>query len=465
MAPAVGFEPTTKRLTAARSTTELRRNGTAGIAPSGGRDRVGAPRDRIAEAPTEPPRGALRRIGIVPSRGREALDGGSTAGTRGLPLPTLLGMPTEFLTIPEVVAAARARLEPHIWDFSAGGAASETTLRRNRAAFDTLAFRPRMLRDVSRRDLSTTFLGHPLALPVMLAPVGSIAHFDPAGALASARAAERAGTMTFVSAVAQPSLEEVRAGAAGPLAFQIYVRGDRDWLGRLVRRVEDAGFDALCLTLDSAIYGRRERDLHRRFFAREGRSRPNIESASDALDGVEPPDYQAALTWDDVSWLIDTSRLPLILKGILTPEDAELAVERGVPVIHVSNHGGRQLDHAPATIDVLPEIVDAVGGRAEVIVDSGFMRGSDIVKAIALGARAVLIGKLMTWGLAAGGVDGLARTLELLAAEISVTMGQLGVRSLAELDRSLLRPATAPPATAPWPITPGPEPSSAPAAG
>jgi glycolate oxidase len=359
--------------------------------------------------------------------------------------------PDAFLTIPEIVDAARRRLPPHAWDFSAGGSESETTLRRNRAAFDALAFRPRVLRDVSRVDPSTTFLGHPLSLPVMLAPVGSITLFDPDGALGAARAADRVGTAAFVAGVSSPSLEQVRAGSTCPLVFQLYVRGDRAWLARLVRRVEDAGYDAFCLTLDSAVYGRRERDLHNRFFPREGRSRPNIEEPPGG-DARSAGESQAALTWDDVDWLVGASRLPLVLKGIVTPDDAALAVEHGAAVVHVSNHGGRQLDHAPATLEVLPEVVAAVAGKAEVVVDSGFMRGSDVVKALCLGARAVLIGKLMTWGLAAGGVDGLVRTLEILREETTVTMAQLGARSVADLGPDLVRPSTPPP-PAPWPVT------------
>jgi glycolate oxidase len=368
----------------------------------------------------------------------------------------------ELLTIPEVVAAARRRLPRDHWDFSAGGSESETTLRRNRAAFDALAFRPRVLRDVSRIDPSTTFLGHLLSLPVMLAPVGSITLFDPDGALAVARAADRAGTVSFVAAVSSPSLEEVRAGSTSPLVFQLYVRGDRAWLERLIRRVERAGYDAFCLTLDSAVYGRRERDLHNRFFPREDRSRPNIEASPAGSDARPAGDFQAALTWEDVDWIVATSRLPLVLKGIVTPEDATLAVEHGAAVVHVSNHGGRQLDHAPATLEVLPEIVAAVAGRAEVVVDSGFMRGSDVVKAVCLGARAVLIGKLMTWGLAAGGVNGLVRTLDILREELTVTMAQLGARSVDDLGTALVRPAAPPPPAPPWPITVPAPPSGGP---
>lgn len=357
----------------------------------------------------------------------------------------------EFLTIPEIVRAAKAKLPPNLWDYSCGGAESETTLRRNRSAFDYLAFQPRVLKGVSERDVSTTFLGHRLALPVMLAPVGSIVYFHPDGALACARAAEQAGTATFVGTLSAPSLEEVRAGAKGLLVFQLYVRGDRTWMEQLVRRAERADYSAICLTVDSAVYGRRERDLQNRFFPRERLGRPNLVGLPESPGTLAPEAYQAALTWEDVAWLRETTRLPLILKGILSPDDARLAVEHGVDVVYVSNHGGRQLDHAPSTIEVLSEIVQAVRGEAEVIVDSGFLRGTDVLKALALGARAVLIGKLMTWALAAGGEAALVRALELLKVEMTTTMANIGVRSVQELGPHCLRPS-APPAPSPWPV-------------
>lgn len=360
----------------------------------------------------------------------------------------------EWLTIPEIVRAARAKLPANVWDYSCGGADTETTLRRNRSAFDTMAFRPRVLRGVSGRDTSTSFLGHRLSLPVMLAPVGSITHFDADGALACSRAAERVGTAAFVGSLALPSLEEVRAGARGPLIFQVYVRGDRDWLKALVRRAERANYDGVCVTVDSAAYGRRERDLHNRYFPREsGGDRPNLGDLPPGTDAELRERYQAGFTWDDVAWLRETTRLPLMLKGILSGEDAALAVEYGVNVVYVSNHGGRQLDHAPATIEVLPEIVQAVDGGAEVIVDSGFLRGSDVIKALALGAKAVLIGKLMTWGLGAGGEEGLVRTLELLQTEMSIVMANIGARTIAEIVPEHVRPSM-PPAVAPWPVEP-----------
>jgi len=365
----------------------------------------------------------------------------------------------DWLTIPEIVRAAHARLATNIWDYSCGGAESETTLRRNRSSFDSMAFRTRILRGAARPDTSTTFLGFRLSLPIMLAPVGSIIHFDPDGALACAHAAELAETGTFVGTLSSPSMEEVRAGAQGPLFFQLYVRGGRDWIEAMVRRVERAGYSAICLTADSGAYGRRERDLHNRFFPRERGGRPNLEGLPAGSDGRAREDHQAALTWEDLAWLRSITGLPLILKGVMSPEDAELAVEHGVDVVYVSNHGGRQLDHGPGTIEVLPEIVQAVRGRVDVIVDSGFMRGTDVVKALALGARAVLIGKLMTWGLAAGGERGLQRAIELLRTEMAIVMTNIGVKTVADIDGSCVRPSV-PPAPNPWPVGARPEPAA-----
>ncbi len=331
------------------------------------------------------------------------------------------------MTIPEIIEAAQAKLPQVLWDYASGGAETEATLRRNRSAMERWVFRPKVLVDVRHRDLSTTFLGHRLSLPVMLAPIGSIEFFHPDGALAVTRVVGRVGSIAFVSTMARPDLEAVAAGAEGPLVFQLYVRGDRDWVAAIVRRVEDAGYVGLCATVDSAVYGRRERDLHHRFSPRERLERPNVGAA------LMDEEYQSGWTWQDLAWLRGTTRLPLILKGVLTPEDAVRAVEHGVDVVYVSNHGGRQLDHAPATIEVLGEIAQAVAGRAELLVDSGFIRGTDVLKGLALGARAVLVGKLQAWGLAADGEAGLERALALLREEISTTLALIGVPKVSDL--------------------------------
>jgi len=325
----------------------------------------------------------------------------------------------QFLTLQEIVAAARANLAPGPWGYLIGGAETETTMRRNRLALDSIAFRPRVLRDVSAADTTATFLGRKVRLPVMLAPVGGMESFAPEGA--AARAAAQFGVPQMLSSVCQPGLEATAAAADTLRVFQLYVRGDDAWVDDWGRRAREHGFSAFCFTVDSASYSRRERDLVGRFV------KPWRAAAATGAK------YQAALSWDQVKRFQDRHDLPIILKGIATVEDAALAVRHGVQVIYVSNHGGRQLDHGLGSAAVLPEIVAAVGGRAEVWVDGGFMRGSDVVKAIALGARCVGLGRLACLGLAAGGVPGLVRALELLEEEIRICLMLLGVTSLAEL--------------------------------
>jgi isopentenyl diphosphate isomerase/L-lactate dehydrogenase-like FMN-dependent dehydrogenase len=337
-------------------------------------------------------------------------------------------------TVGEIVEAARAKLDPDVWDYCAGGAGTEATLRRNRSALDALLLQPRVLRDVSDCRTAATFLGIPLALPVMLAPVGTISLFDPGGAATCARAADRAGTAAWVGVLSVPVLEEVAAASGAPLVFQLYVRGDRGWTRELAARAEAAGCAALCVTVDSAVDGRRERDLRSGFVRRKVQDRPNIG------DAYARRDLQATLTWPDVAWLAGQTSLPLVLKGITSPADAVAAAEAGAAGIVVSNHGGRQLDHQLSTIEALGPVLDAVGDRLEVAVDGGFERGTDVVKALALGARAVLIGKLMCWALAAGGEDALVHALGLLREEIGTTLALLGAPDPAALSREHVIP-------------------------
>lgn len=336
-----------------------------------------------------------------------------------------------FATADEVADAARAALPAELWDYVSGGAGTEGTLRRNRAALEALLFRGRVARDVSAVSARTTFLGLPLAAPVLLAPIGTIGLFDPAGAAACARAAARAGSAACISILATPSLEEVAAAAPeAALIYQHYIRGDRAWSLELVRRAEAAGYRALCLTLDSPVDGLRERELRHRFHRGAAQAQPNLAGARREL--------QAAVTWSDVAWLADETALPLILKGITHPADAALALEAGAAAIVVSNHGGRQLDPQPGAIERLAEVVETVAGRAEVAVDGGFVRGGDVVKALALGARAVLIGKAQCLALAAGGEDALVETLERLRTETERTLALLGVTAPAEVNAAHL---------------------------
>ncbi len=328
----------------------------------------------------------------------------------------------EFLTLQEIYLAAKRNLPPGPWSYLMGGAETETTVLRNRRALDEIAFRPRVLRDVSRIDSSALFLGQHVRLPVMLAPIGGLESIVEGGAATAARAAAQFGVPQMLSSVCQPGLEQPAAAAETTRVFQLYVRGDDAWVDDWVRRARDNGFCAFCLTVDVAMYSRRERDLLGRF-VKPWRAR--------AIEGAA---FQSALNWNHVKRFKDKHPgLPLILKGIATAEDAELAVEHGVEVVYVSNHGGRQLDHGLGSAAVLPEVLKAVAGRAEVWVDGGFMRGTDVVKAIALGAKAVGIGRLAGLGLAAGGVAGLVRALELLEEEMRICLGLLGVTSYAEL--------------------------------
>ena len=332
-------------------------------------------------------------------------------------------MNPEFLRNEEIVVAARRALGQGAWDYLVGGAESETTMRRNRLGFDRLAFRPRVLVDVSQINPSTSFLGQRLRIPVLLAPIGSLQVFTPEGAVASARAAMEFGTMPVVSSATLPSLEETAAASDGPKIFQLYVNGDMEWVKDIVGRIKAARYDAFCLTVDVAVYSRRERPMLSRWLT------PTQRAATSRR-------YLAALTWETMAAIKELAGLPFLLKGVQTAEDARLAVEHGVDVVWVSNHGGRQLDHALGTIDTLPEIVQAVDGKADIVLDGGILRGTDVLKALALGAKAVAIGKLQGWGLAAAGEAGLLRVLELLEHEITVAMGLLGVTRIDQLNEN-----------------------------
>ncbi len=335
-----------------------------------------------------------------------------------------------FHALHEIVAGARAALGDGPWGYLSGAAETETTMARNRSALDSLAFRPRVLRDVSSIDLTSTILGHPVRLPVLIAPVGQLNHFDPGAAATVGEAATEFGVAQILSSASPPSPEAVAAAAPGGLRiYQLYVTGDETFVSERIKRIHDAGFDGFCVTVDTAKYSRRERDIANRWGIRW------------QSKGFDSDNHLASLSWSDVDRMRSQCEIPFILKGVATTEDAELAVEHGVDVIYVSNHGGRQLDHGLGSAAVLPEIIDAVGGRAQVFVDGGFNRGSDIVKAIALGADGVGLGRMPCYGLAADGRAGLVRVLELLEDEAHRSLGLLGVTRWDELDRSYLAPA------------------------
>jgi glycolate oxidase len=316
-----------------------------------------------------------------------------------------------------------------------GGAETETTLERNRMALDQLAFRPRVLRNVETVDPRGRVLGQELRLPVILAPIGSLQDMVADGGEAPTRAAAAFGVLHMLSSACAPGLEAVAACVEHPKIFQLYVRGDAAWVEDHIARAIANRYIALCLTVDLDYYGRRERDLAKRYLTTSRRTQP-------------ADHFQARFSWDDVARLKARFNIPFILKGIATAEDARIAVEHGIEAIYVSNHGGRQLDHGKGAVAVLPEVVEAAAGRAEVFVDGGFLRGTDIVKAMALGANAVGIGRLQGLALAAGGQAALVRALELLEDEVRRCLGLLGVASLAELNPSYV--AAVPPIVRPW---------------
>jgi isopentenyl diphosphate isomerase/L-lactate dehydrogenase-like FMN-dependent dehydrogenase len=341
----------------------------------------------------------------------------------------------DFQTLHEIVAKARQNLNQNDWDYIVGATETETTLRRNRLALDSLAFRPRVLRDVSTVDAGAEAFGRQLRLPVVLAPVGALESFHDGAAVSVASAARRFGVAHMLSSVCLPGLEKVaQAAPDGLRIFQLYVRGDEAWVDDHVARAIAHTYAAFCITVDTAIYSRRERDIAKRHVV-AGRRRAT---------GRE---FQAALDWRTIDRLKRKFDIPLVLKGIATAEDAAMALDHGVDWIYVSNHGGRQLDHGRGAMEVLPEIVAAVGGRAGIIVDGGFARGTDVVKGIAAGADLVGLGRMQCYALAAGGEAALTRMLEILEDEVRRCLGLLGVTKFAELDASYLR--AAPSVTAP----------------
>ncbi|HEY6572296.1 MAG TPA: alpha-hydroxy acid oxidase [Candidatus Eisenbacteria bacterium] len=355
-----------------------------------------------------------------------------------------------LLNIADVEAVAQRKMPRASFDYYAGGAEDERTLARNRSAMDRWVLLHRVLVDVSRMDLSTTFLGAPVAMPIALAPTAFHKLAHPEGERATARAAGRAGVLMTASTIASTSLEAIAEAATGPLWFQLYVYKDRELARDLVERAERSGFRALVLTVDTPVLGRRERDFRNGFALPSGVTMANFDSYPDLYKRWNLPGGMSArvhelmdqsLTWDAVSWLRSISRLPIVLKGIVRADDARRALDAGVDAIVVSNHGGRQLDGGEATILALPEVVEAVAGRMEVYVDGGFQRGSHVLKALALGARGVLIGRAYLWGLAAGGDLGVERVLEILRGELTMAMALAGSPRLADIDRTIVRPA------------------------
>ena len=337
----------------------------------------------------------------------------------------------KFVTLPEIRRAARARLPREAFNFGAGGSETETTMKRNRKSLDRLAIRQNVLIDVRKIDLTTSLLGVPLSWPVAIAPMGGLVLFHPQGDCEMARGAALGDTLQWLSGATGWPVEDVAKAANGPKMFQLYAHGDRGWMAELLSRVESSGYHAVALTVDVQKYSRRERDILARWSPREA-----MEIAPNPRGPV--PNFQERLTWDDVEWLMKTTKLPVGLKGIMTPRDAKRAVDMGVRLIWVSNHGGRQLDQTQATIDALPPIAEVVGGLADIVVDGGFNRGTDIIKGLARGAKVVACGRTSLWGLGADGAEGVACALRILRHEVETSMGLCGRTTIASLTPDLI---------------------------
>ncbi len=356
----------------------------------------------------------------------------------------------DILNLHELEALAKEKLPRLAWDYYSSGADDERCLRRNIDAYERVLLHYRVLVDVAHRSLTTTVLGETLAMPIAVAPTAFHRLAHPDGELATVRGAGDAGTLFILSTLSNTRVEDVVAAASGPVWFQLYVYKNRKATEALVQRVEAAGCRALVLTVDAPLLGRRERDVKNRFGLPPELGVENLHAAGyspvpstgqeSGLAAYFADLLDPALTWDALPWLRSITKLPILVKGIVRADDAVRAITNGAAGIVVSNHGGRQLDASPATIDVLPRIVDAVAGRGEILLDGGIRRGSDVVKAIALGAKAVLVGRPILWGLAAHGREGVAGALAVLRRELDLAMALCGCASISTITRDLVAP-------------------------
>jgi 4-hydroxymandelate oxidase len=356
--------------------------------------------------------------------------------------------PESLLNIDDYARAARRTLRKDVHDYYEGGALDEITLRENATAWDRLKLYYHVLAGVGPRELSTTVLGQRISMPILIAPTAFHKLACAAGEIAAAHAAKSAGTLFILSSLSNTAMETVFAEAASPRWFQLYIYKDREIIRALVQRAEAAGAEAIVLTVDAPGLGTRERDARNQFTLPSGLavenlaplgkgSIPNVEGSG--LAAYVRDNFKSDLSFDDLDWLCGCTQLPIIVKGVCRGDDADRVAGHGARAIVVSNHGGRQLDTAPATCEVLPQVVDAVGGRCEIYVDGGIRRGSDVLKAIALGARAVMIGRPILWGLCVGGEQGAAQVLEILRRELDEAMLLCGCTTLNDINGSLLQ--------------------------
>ncbi|AEE84031.1 glycolate oxidase-like protein [Arabidopsis thaliana] len=354
----------------------------------------------------------------------------------------------EITNVMEYEKIAKEKLPKMVYDYYASGAEDQWTLQENRNAFSRILFRPRILIDVSKIDVSTTVLGFNISMPIMIAPTAMQKMAHPDGELATARATSAAGTIMTLSSWATCSVEEVASTGPGIRFFQLYVYKDRNVVIQLVKRAEEAGFKAIALTVDTPRLGRRESDIKNRFALPRGLTLKNFEGLDlgkiDKTNDSGLASYVAgqvdqSLSWKDIKWLQSITSLPILVKGVITAEDARIAVEYGAAGIIVSNHGARQLDYVPATIVALEEVVKAVEGRIPVFLDGGVRRGTDVFKALALGASGVFVGRPSLFSLAADGEAGVRKMLQMLRDEFELTMALSGCRSLREISRTHIK--------------------------
>ncbi len=355
---------------------------------------------------------------------------------------------TSLVSLFDFEPVAKAKMSHMAWEYVNSAAADEITVKWNREAFDRIRIKPHVLVDVSKLDTRVTLFGQEMPFPILLAPTSSHRVTHPEGEIATAHGASAARATMVLSTLSTTSVEDVAAALTSPLWFQLYVQQDRGFTRELVQRAQTAGCRALCLTVDTPITGPRNREARAHFALPPGVDFPHLrgykaaagnpaqtaEGATSIFSGL----LSADLTWKDVTWLLSFAKVPLLLKGILNPDDADRAVKEGVAGIIVSNHGGRNFDTVPATIDALPLVAEKVAGRIPILMDGGVRRGTDVLKALALGARAVQIGRPYVYGLGASGADGVARVLRILQAEFQMAMALAGRPRIADIDRSVL---------------------------
>jgi 4-hydroxymandelate oxidase len=387
---------------------------------------------------------ALAALAAIPAAGISGRSAGGQSAA-GTPAPA---SQAPLINLFDYEELARKRLPAMAYEYIAGGAGDEITLRDNRTHFDAIRLKPRILRDVSKLDTSSTLLGDRLEYPILLAPTAYHKITHPEGEAATARGAGAAHATMCVSSFATTAIEDVAKAATKPLWFQLYVQPDRGFTKAMVQRAEAAGCRALVVTCDTPVIGIRNREARAGFRLPPGMEREMLKGLTGGVSSVAHVDestiysalFDPALTWEGIDWIRSFAKVPVILKGILSPEDAVLAVRHGAAGVIVSNHGSRNLDTLPATIDALPGVVEAVAGRIPVLMDGGIRRGTDVVKALALGAKAVLIGRPYLWGLSVGGAGGVQNVLQILRSEFQSAMALCGRTSLAAIDRTVLWP-------------------------